>query len=527
MKKIAVILIILCSFFVNTAALAAMILEYDGSVHNYTGAVYTLNVNGKKLTDLPLEPIIFNDRALVPVREVFEALGANVDYIASDQSTKITYDKSTVELKIGLSTAKVNGVEKSIPDNVPPKLIAKWGESAKTMVPVRFISENVGLKVEFDSAGGTISISDGKTTISPTPTEKPSSSVKLNRISYTENDGIVTVTVSANGEISAISKAAVTASGVVYTDVSDASYTIANKTEIDNDVVSAVRVGIHGNDTRIALDTNGVKKYDVSLSADKKSIVFQISGDANSNIVKPSAPDATPTPTTKPISKPSNNGKKIVVLDAGHGGSDPGTSGSLMTDAELEKYYAALESTEPILATMTAGSGQKYYEKTIALSVTKKVQSQLEAKDVSVVMTRSGDTYPELDERAEIANSTGAALFVSIHLNATTAAVTGAKGIEVYYNENNNGTDYGITSKETANLILKDVIKETGAKSRGVKSANHLVTRKSQMPANLIEIGFMNNPEELKSLADVAYQDKLAQGIANGIVDALAEIVMP
>lgn len=523
MKKTAIILLILCSFFVNITASAAMILEYDGSVHNYTGAVYTLNVNGKKLTDLPLEPIIFNDRALVPVREVFEALGADVNYNTSDKSIKIAYNKSTVELQIGSPTAKVNGESKSIPDGVAPKLIAKWGESAKTMVPVRFISENVGLKVDFDSKGGSISISDGKTT-STTPTVTPNSQVKLNKVSYTEKDGIVTVTVSANGEISAISKAAVTAAGVVYTDVSDAAYTIANKTEIDTDTVSAVRFGIHGNDTRIALDTNGVKKYDVSLSADKKSVIFQISGDANSNIVKPVT---TPSATAKPTTKPSSNGKKIVVLDAGHGGSDPGTNGSLMNSEELEAYYAALESTEPILATMSAGSGKKYYEKTIALSVTKKVQSILESKGISVVMTRSGDTYPELDERAEIANDAGAALFVSIHLNATTAAVTGAKGIEVYYNENNNGDDYGITSKETANLILKDVIKATGAKSRGVKSANHLVTRKSQMPANLIEIGFMNNPEELISLADDAYQNKLAQGIANGIVEALAEIVMP
>lgn len=142
-------------------------------------------------------------------------------------------------------------------------------------------------------------------------------------------------------------------------------------------------------------------------------------------------------------------------------------------------------------------------------------------------MTRTGDTYPTLDERPELANSSGAALFLSIHLNSTATEVTAAKGIEVYYSENNNDIGYVINSQQTAEIILKDVIAATGAKSRGVKSANHLVTRKSQMPANLIEIGFMNNPTELKNLADESYQNKLAHGIANGITDALAKVVLP
>ena len=145
MKKTAIIIFLLCCLFMNTVASASMILEYDGGVHNYTGAVYSLAVNGKTLTNLPLEPIIFNDRALVPVREVFEALGAKVDYGERDKTINITYKNKKVGLQIGNTTATVNGAAKAIPDGAAPRLIAKWGESAKTMVPVRFISENVGL----------------------------------------------------------------------------------------------------------------------------------------------------------------------------------------------------------------------------------------------------------------------------------------------------------------------------------------------------------------------------------------------
>ena len=68
MKKIAVTLILLYFFFVNTVFAEVLLLEYDGEIHNYTGDIYSLVVNGKKLNNLPLDPIIFNDRAVVPVR---------------------------------------------------------------------------------------------------------------------------------------------------------------------------------------------------------------------------------------------------------------------------------------------------------------------------------------------------------------------------------------------------------------------------------------------------------------------------
>ena len=101
MKKIAVILLLLCCFFTNIVNAESLILEYDGGIHNYTGDVYKLVVNGKTLTDLPLNPIIFNDRAVVPVREVFEALGATVVYNTNTSTVTIDYGKTTVKLTIG------------------------------------------------------------------------------------------------------------------------------------------------------------------------------------------------------------------------------------------------------------------------------------------------------------------------------------------------------------------------------------------------------------------------------------------
>ena len=144
-----------------------------------------------------------------------------------------------------------------------------------------------------------------------------------------------------------------------------------------------------------------------------------------------------------------------------------------------------------------------------------------------MILTREGDTYPTLDSRPELANEEGAVIFVSIHLNSTVSPVTGAKGIEVYYSTQNNDDELGITSKELAQEILECVIDSTDAFSRGVKSGNLLVNRKCRMPSALIEIGFMNNPVELELMIDEDYQDKLAMGIARGIIEMHEMVEIP
>lgn len=524
MKRIAFLWAMICCFLFMGAASASMILEYDGGVHNYTGSVFSLSVNGKEIKDLPLEPIIFNDRALVPVREVFEALGATVTYKSSTRSIIIEYSEKRVEIQINSNVAEINGKSEKIPDGITPMLIAKWGESAKTMVPVRFVSDSIGLQVDFDGVAGKISVSEKKS-------KQESGGNKITAISATEKDGIVTVKITANGNITKMSSPAVTAKGTVYVDVDNMGYSTSNKKEVNLGAVLAVRLGIHDKSVRIAIDTENMKKYSANISG--KDIIFTITSDENASVEpidkNDDKDDNKKEDETEKKPKPSelSEGKLYVVIDAGHGGSDPGAIGKLMTEEELEVFHDALESTEPIIDTLEAGTGKAYHEKTIALSVAKKVRDKLAENDVEVIMTRTKDTYPTLDERPEIANKRGAAMFLSIHLNSTLMPVTAANGIEIYYSESNNGSDYGITSKEMATIILKKASKSAGAISRGVKAGNLLVTRKSYMPANLIEIGFMNNPDELEKLISDEYQEKIADGIAEGILEVLGKIKLP
>jgi len=531
MKRTAFILAILCCFLFGGAASASMILEYGGGVHNYTGSVFALSVNGEELKNLPLEPIIFNDRALVPVREVFEALGAKVLYKSATRDIVITYSGKNVTIQIDSNVAYIDGKTTKIPDGVTPMLIAKWGESAKTMVPVRFVSDSVGLLVDFDGKSGKISVSEKEK-----EKDKDTKTVqnKITGISAKEKDGVVTVTVTASGNITKMSSPSVTASGTLYVDVDNLGYSISNKKEVNLGAVSTVRLGLHENSVRIAIDTENMKKHSVSISG--KSIIFMIAADETAEITPDNKNDDEDNEgktgdegkdSNKPKPSELSGGKIYVVLDAGHGGTDPGAIGNLMTEEELEVFHKALQSEEPIVDTLEAGTGKTYYEKTIALSVAKKVRDKLEEKGVNVIMTRAGDTYPTLDERPEIANKRGAAMFLSIHLNSTVMPVTAANGIEIYYSESNNGKEYGITSKEMASIIVKKAAKSAGTTQRGVKAGNLLVTRKSVMPANLIEIGFMNNPDELLKLISDSYQEKIADGIAEGILEVLGKIKLP
>lgn len=174
-----------------------------------------------------------------------------------------------------------------------------------------------------------------------------------------------------------------------------------------------------------------------------------------------------------------------VVIDAGHGGSDPG---------------AVANNKE---------------EKDINLEVAERVSQKLTKKGITVIMTRTEDEYIELVERAEIGTESKATIFVSLHCNSATT--TSATGIETYYYINSTNA----YDKDLATYIQEAVIEATGAKDRGVKSANLSVLRNSKIPAALVEMGFISNVNESDLLSSSSYQNKIATGVTNGIIDFL------
>ena len=180
-------------------------------------------------------------------------------------------------------------------------------------------------------------------------------------------------------------------------------------------------------------------------------------------------------------------GAPTIVLDAGHGGTDLG--------ARARHPYCE--------------------EKRICLQTARLVKKYLTQLGYNVIMTRDTDVFLALPKRVEIASQKRADLFVSIHFNS--ARNPTAHGIEIFYPEIKDNRVRTQSSKKLAEAILGRVLRRTSALSRGVKKGNLHVIRETEMPAVLIEGGFISNPTELHLLKSREYQEKIARGIADGV----------
>ena len=212
-------------------------------------------------------------------------------------------------------------------------------------------------------------------------------------------------------------------------------------------------------------------------------------------------------------------GIKTVVIDAGHGGKDPGCH------------------------------GKHSNEKTVTLAIALKLGAYIEEKypDIKVIYTRKTDVFVELNERAQIANRNNADLFICIHANSGPEAAFGAEtyvlGLhrtesqrKVMERENSviqfedNPDQYEDLNEEMIMIYqlqqavnldhsinfavkLQDQFEKLKRHNRGVRQAGFLVLYKTTMPSVLIETGFLTNPEEENFLADEASQTKMASSI--------------
>ncbi len=177
----------------------------------------------------------------------------------------------------------------------------------------------------------------------------------------------------------------------------------------------------------------------------------------------------------------------VIVLDAGHGGLDLGAS-------------SKTPSCE---------------EKKIALTTALLAKKYLDKLGYRVILTRNSDIFISLSRRVKIAHPSRAILFVSLHYNF--AANATAHGIEIFYCDSKQEGQRSSASKKLANTILKNVLRRTNAKSRGVKKGNFYVLRESKVPAVLLEGGFISNPEERGKLRQRQYIDKIARAVADGV----------
>lgn len=172
----------------------------------------------------------------------------------------------------------------------------------------------------------------------------------------------------------------------------------------------------------------------------------------------------------------------VIVLDAGHGGKDPGT--------------------------MANG----IQEKDINLAIVKKIQTILEDQGYQVILTREEDQSRTLSERVKTAGDAKAAVFVSIHQNALEHD-TKTSGIQIYCNKAVNPDSAKLTE-----AIHSRILDATKAKDRGnIQDSDFYVVLHNPMPSCLVETGFLTSLEEQEKLTSEEYQEKLAKAVAEGI----------
>ncbi len=245
-------------------------------------------------------------------------------------------------------------------------------------------------------------------------------------------------------------------------------------------------------------------------------------------ITKPDAPQVAPVATPAlPAAVKAPDQKPLIMIDAGHGGVDPGASGSGVT------------------------------EKNVTLAVAKALRDRIQAGGrYRAALTRDDDSFIPLGKRVRIARDAGAALFISIHADSVTQGGAGVSGASFYTlsdkasdaqsaqlaaRENDAdllaGVDVPADDREVAGILIDLTLRETTRDSEKFSArlvntfgdeklpllfsprrhAGFMVLKAPDVPSVLIELGFLSNPEEVKKLDDPAYRDSLAGAIAKGV----------
>jgi N-acetylmuramoyl-L-alanine amidase len=246
------------------------------------------------------------------------------------------------------------------------------------------------------------------------------------------------------------------------------SYYESNPIKSSSDVVKSVSVSYKSNCTEILITTTKLQGYRLEENNGLVGVV---------------------------LGNPRDIYQNIVVLDAGHGGTDPGAIRSLNGKTINEK-----ELNFKIMYQLT----QKYFN--------------AEDSNIKVYYSRYNDTKVDLYERAAFATKVGADLFVSLHMNANTS--TSPSGTEIYYTGTNKSTtSSGLNSKTLATMFLNELPGKIGTKKRYISDQNLVVTRETKVPAILVELGFMSNPDDLVKITDSSVQEKAAKAMYDILCD--------
>ncbi len=244
----------------------------------------------------------------------------------------------------------------------------------------------------------------------------------------------------------------------------------ANNLTFSGNYVEAIEFYEHSDKTRITIRAKENAGYQYQADGDTFRITVT---DVKNNTVN------------------QENSKKLIVLDPGHGGTEVGALGKIDGKVVVQ-------------------------EKDLNLTISNRVLEILLEKGYHVIATRTTDTYVGLTNRADIANSANAALFVSIHNNSY--ETSGPQGTLTMYAYDEAKAGASFSGKTAAAIMQKDLVKGTEGQDRGLlQNAQIVVLKKTNMPAILVECLFMSNDQDLQELLKSERLEKIAVHIAEGV----------
>jgi N-acetylmuramoyl-L-alanine amidase len=444
----------------------------------------TLSINGKVLTS-DVMPRLNGNTTLVPLRIVSEQMGAKVTWFGDVRKVSIEQGDSKTLLTIDSKAATVNGTSTTLES---PAIIV----AGKTLVPVRFVAEQLGLQVKWNAMTHSVDLLKDDTPITapipvPTPVTDP-------------------VPVPVPTPVTTPAPPSPTPMPDTSGDPVPAATNPIRSIEIAND--------------QLYITADGSLKPKLFLLANPDRLVIDLQGAGFSETFP------------KPLPDQSNeiSGQLSLASKVRYAYNDPATSTiRVVLDLPQKADYSLVNNGDPNQVVVSLKkSDAKYkvvidpghgdhdsgavsitgkYEKDFNLAMGLKVKNLLsQVPQIQTSLTREDDTFIPLDDRVAFANNLGADVFVSIHANKWTPATNGT---ETYY--------YRPESLALAQVMHQYLIPATGLKDNGIKIGDFRVIHKTTMPAVLLETGYLSNSYDESQLFNPQIQDRMAAGIVNGI----------
>ena len=476
-------------------------VKYDGKVVTITKRDVTIKTEGV-IVKTAMPGIILNNTSMLPAYNTFNKnkyLGSTYKYDAKKQQVTITGNGNKIVLTLGKKTALLNG--KSISLAEPAWLMTNLENNKNyCMIPGQSVAEALGYVYIWDNSNvvSMINKSDNskeptedETTEEPT-TEEPTTEEPTTEEPTTEQPSTGDQNSSKPSDLKEFDISIPRPSSKVKWSDCEVEDDYHNRRFI---ITLPANYSSFYNKNKISYNTSGLVQS-VVVTADSKQNTQII---ITTKIIQALAYKETADSWMLGIKDPTDLYDKVIVLDAGHGGSDTGSTSS--------KYGVI--------------------EKNVALNIIKKTQKYFaNDSDLKVYYTRledsqNGITYGDgvstttvsVINRAQFANDIAADLFISVHCNSVD--YESARGTEVLYSSKNTAvTESGLTSKKFADLAFPYLLNAVGSTKRSVKdSPNLIVCKSTKMPAILLETAFLSNKQDADILKDENKLDDIAKSI--------------